>query len=129
MLVFPVSLARTLSALRFSTFFSFIISLYIILAIVVICLVDRNETPDLGESFKVAIENFHITPAGVFNSLPLVIFSYMYQTNIPMIYTELEKKDLKSMWKVMVYGTVGATIAYIFAGVFGYVTFAANPNV
>jgi amino acid permease len=66
---------------------------------------------------------------GVFNSLPLVIFSYMYQTNIPMIYVELEKKDLEHMWKVMRNGTVGATVAYLVAGIFGYVTFAANEKV
>jgi len=46
-----------------------------------------------------------------------------------MIYAELEKKDLKSMWKVMSYGTVGATFAYFLAGVFGYVAFADNKKV
>jgi amino acid permease len=127
--VLPVSLPRTLSALRFSSFFSFILSLYIVLAIVVICLSDREVTPDLGGSFEVAIKNFDISVLGVFNSLPLVIFSYMYQTNIPMIYVELEKKDLKHMWKVMRNGTVGATLAYLLAGVFGYSTFAMYPDV
>lgn len=98
-------------------------------AIVFICLVDRDVTPDLGKSFETAVENFDISVMGVFNSLPLVIFSYMYQTNIPMIYVELEKKDLKHMWKVMRNGTIGATIAYTLAGVFGYVTFAMDPFV
>lgn len=46
-----------------------------------------------------------------------------------MIYTELEKKDLKHMWKVMKIGTAGATTAYVFAGVFGYVAFADYANV
>lgn len=46
-----------------------------------------------------------------------------------MIYVELEKKNLKNMKKVMTVGTVGATIVYIFAGVFGYVAFAEYPNV
>jgi amino acid permease len=96
---------------------------------VFICLVDRDVTPDLGKSFDIAASNFDISLMGVFNSLPLVIFSYMYQTNIPMIYVELEKKDLKHMWKVMRNGTIGATIAYLLAGVFGYVTFANDPFV
>jgi amino acid permease len=124
-----VSLPRTLSALRFSSFASFLLSLYIVFAIVFICLVDRNVTPDLGKSFGTAFKNFDISVFGVFNSIPLVIFSYMYQTNIPMIYVELEKKDLKHMWKVMRNGTIGATIAYMMAGIFGYVTFADNFNV
>jgi len=127
--VFPVSLARTLSALRFSSFFSFIISIYIVLAIVFICLFDRAVTEDLGHSFDVAIKNFNITVFGIFNSLPLIIFAYMYQTNIPMIYAELEKKDLKHMWKVLRNGTIGATFAYWCGGVFGYTAFAAKNNV
>ena len=46
-----------------------------------------------------------------------------------MIYAELEKKDLKHMWKVMRNGTIGATFAYWLGGVFGYTAFAANPAV
>lgn len=77
-LVFPVSLARTLSALRFSSFFGFMISLYIVIAIVFLCLFSREITPDLGHSFKTAISNFDIDVFGIFNSLPIVIFAYMY---------------------------------------------------
>ena len=33
------------------------------------------------------------------------------------------------MWKVLFYGTVGASIAYVMAGVFGYSSFAANKDV
>ena len=98
-------------------------------AIVFICLGSREVTPDLAESFHRAGTNFDISVFGVFNSLPLVIFSYMYQTNIPMIFNELEDKDLKSMWKVMTFGTAGATLAYLIAGIFGYVAFADNPEV
>lgn len=46
-----------------------------------------------------------------------------------MIYSELEKKDTKHMWKVMVRGTIGATIAYLSGGIFGYVAFVNNPDV
>ena len=99
------------------------------LAIVFICLTDRSVTPDLGLSLERAIENFDISVMGVFNSIPLVIFSFMYQTNIPMIYVELEKKDLPHMWKVMRNGTIGATLAYLLAGIFGYATFANYPDV
>ena len=86
-------------------------------------------TPDLGESFSAGFSNFNISTMGVFNSIPLVIFSYMYQTNIPMIYTELEHKNLKNMWKVMVIGTLAATVSYLLAGIFGYVAFAAYKDV
>ena len=94
-----------------------------------ICLFDRTLTPDLGGSFVVGFKNFNISAFGVFNSLPLIIFAYMYQTNIPMIYNELQIKDLKTMWRVMVFGTIGATFAYFLAGIFGYVAFAMRDDV
>ena len=77
-MVFPVSLARTLKSLRFATFFSFLISLFIVFAIVGICLANREVTPDLGQSFNIAFTNFNIKIKGIFSSLPLVIFAYMY---------------------------------------------------
>ena len=84
---------------------------------------DEKIQPDIGEAFKVAFENFDITTFGIFRSLPLIIFAFMYQTNIPMIYKELAKKNLKNMEKVIIVGTIGATICYLIAGIFGYVTF------
>ena len=46
-----------------------------------------------------------------------------------MIYQELEKKNLKSMWKVMILGTAAATVAYLLAGIFGYIAFSNYVNV
>jgi amino acid permease len=44
-----------------------------------------------------------------------------------MVYFELEKKDLATIWKVLWMGTLMTTIAYLFAGIFGYVTFSQYP--
>jgi len=52
----------------------------------------------------------------------------MYQVNIPMIYTELEKRNSKQMSKVLCFGTVGAVLLYIVVGVWGYVTFVDFPG-
>jgi amino acid permease len=49
----------------------------------------------------------------------------MYQINIPAIYNELEVKDIKSMTKVLGYGTIGAGALYAITGIFGFVAFAA----
>ena len=53
----------------------------------------------------------------------------MYQPNIPMLFNELETKTKRNMSKVLRNGSIGAAFAYIFAGILGYVTFAANPDV
>jgi hypothetical protein len=53
-------------------------SIYIVAAVTVICLANRNITPDLGGSLLAALKNFDISIMGIFNSLPLIIFAYMY---------------------------------------------------
>ena len=83
---------------------------------------------DLNKAFEKGFDNFNITVLGVFRSLPLIIFAYMYQTNIPMIYNELEKRNIKNIRLVLVIGTVGATVCYLIAGIFGYITFINDPN-
>ena len=65
---------------------------------------------------------------GVVSSFPLIIFAYMYQVNIPMIYTELEKREYHQMSKVLIFGTVGAVVLYIIVGVWGYATFVNFPG-
>lgn len=75
--VFPISLPRTLSELRFASFASAVISVYIIFAIMGVCLAD-TVSGDLNEAFTKGFENFDITILGVFRSLPLIIFAYMY---------------------------------------------------
>ena len=66
--------------------------------------------------------------SGIVNSLPLVIFAYMYQPNIPIIYRELQRRSEKRMEKVVFRGSSGAVIIYIIAGVFGYLTWVTHPD-
>lgn len=67
-----------------------------------------------------------ITVWGVFNSIPLIIFSYMYQPLIPAIYHELKARNLNNMKTVLASGTGFASLAYILVGLFGYITFAKS---
>jgi amino acid permease len=91
---------------------------------------DGFEKHDFTERFKTAYDNsWTISVQGIFNSLPLIIFSYMYQPNIPAIYHELKSKNMMNMQKVLWIGTGIGTVVYILVGMFGYVTFAMNPKV
>lgn len=62
------------------------------------------------------------------SSVPLIIFAYMYQVNIPMIYYELQNKNAKRMSKVLMVGSCSAVIVYALIGIFGYLTFVYTPN-
>ena len=61
------------------------------------------------------------------NSLPLIIFAYMYQPNIPIIYRELQRRSEQRMEKVVFRGSSGAVVIYVIAGVFGYLTWVSHP--
>jgi amino acid permease len=70
----------------------------------------------------------NITVDGIFNSIPLIIFSYMYQPLIPAIYHELKEKTLPNMNSVLIIGTTIASVIYILVGMFGYITFTMNAD-
>lgn len=69
------------------------------------------------------MDAFKFTPNGIISSFPLIIYAYMYQVNIPMIYVELENKSPKQMSKVILVGSLILVILFCFVGVFGYATF------
>lgn len=133
MCLLPISMPRELQALRFTSLVSFGISIFVVLTIFSLCFretaADGFEKHDFTERFSTAYHDTNVSLAGIFNCLPLIIFSYMYQPNIPAIYCELKRRNMGNMKKVLGIGTGMATVAYIMTGMFGYVTFAMNPNV
>jgi amino acid permease len=132
-LLFPISLPRELKALRFSSFMSFGISIFVVFSVFFCSFrekkIDGDGKYDFSERFSAAYNEPDITVAGIFNSLPLIIFAYMYQPNIPAIYHELKAKNMGNINKVLSLGTLMASVAYILTGMFGYVTFAKRLNV
>ena len=71
---------------------------------------------------------FKFSYSGIVSSIPLVIFAYMYQVNIPMIYVELEKRNSNQMSRVVSIGSAVAVLFYLLVGIFGYATFALPYN-
>jgi amino acid permease len=61
--------------------------------------------------------------------MPLIIFAYMYQVNIPLIYKELENRNNKTMSGVLLKGSIAAIVLYAMVGIFAYLTFVHTPNV
>jgi len=88
--IFPMSLVRKISSLRFASLFSFFCGFYVVLALVFVCLCDRSVNPDLGKGLEKAATRTHFTVFNVFNSFPLIVFSFMYQPNLPAVYQELK---------------------------------------
>ena len=84
--IFPLSLERKLSALRFASLFSFFCGSYVVLVIVFACILDTDVNPNLNDGLEVAATKVNLTAAGIFNSFPLIVFSFMYQPNLPAVY-------------------------------------------
>jgi len=75
-----------------------------------------------------ATDKNRVSINGIFNSLPMIVFLYMYTPNIPAIYHELTDKSIKKMSIVLFVGTCLATIIYFLVGFFGYATFVKNDQ-
>ena len=76
----PISIPRKLTSLRFTSFVSFAISVFIIFTIFSLCFKQSQATGDhdFHERTKYAWDNATVTVASIFNSIPLILFSYMY---------------------------------------------------
>ena len=66
---------------------------------------------------------------GIFSTVPLIVFAFMYQINMPIIYQELKERTYSTMNTVVIRGTVIAVVMYVLTGVFGYLTFVKTPIV
>jgi len=112
---------------------SFAISLFIVFTIFVLSFRETaDEGPghyDFKERFAYAYNAPVISVSGIFASLPLIIFAFMYQPNTPAIYTELKQRNLTNIKKVLFSGTLLASACYIMVGMFGYATFAMRPDI
>ena len=120
-----MSIPRNASALRFSSLFGVLCSMYLCIAVVIVFFTDDDMVPDVSSNLK-AIEPFRLSYKGIVSTVPLIIFAYMYQVNIPMIYIELENKNSSEMGKVIGMGSSVAVFFYSLVGIFGYAVFVNN---
>ena len=111
--------------MTFSSLIGVLCSAYLSIAIATVFFSDKDykdkDTSIIDNLSK--MEPFKFSKNGIISSFPLIIYAYMYQVNIPMIYVELENKSPKQMSKVILVGSFVLVILFCFVGVFGYATF------
>lgn len=124
-ILLPMAIPRDISALRFSSLFGVLCSMYLSLAVFCVFFSNKELVPSTTDNFAL-IESFKFSYSGIVSAMPLITFAYMYQVNIPMIYRELESRNSVQMGKVLTYGSAVAVLFYILVGIFGYATFAKD---
>lgn len=68
--------------------------MYLCIAVTCTFFLNANVVPDPYANLR-EIKPFRLSYVGVVSTFPLIIFAYMYQVNIPMIYVELERRESK----------------------------------
>lgn len=86
-----MSLPRNINALRFTSLLGVLCSMYLCIIVILIFFSSRDIVPDIRENFE-QMEAVKFSYEGIVTSVPLIIFAYMYQVNIPQIFDELEVK-------------------------------------
>lgn len=126
--VFPLSTPRSIGALRYVSLAGTLFATYLCFAVMFSFFLDRRTVPDIQAAWDRA-RMFNVSFKGVVTSMPMILFAYMFQVNIPQIFKELERRNYKNMSKVVYAGTSLTVTLYTMIGVFGYLSFNLNPDV
>ena len=124
---FPISIPRKIGTLRYASLLSFTCGIYLVAALIVTFAL-RDHKGETGKLLSSSYEYidwsllnwYKIDIEGLTSTLPIVVFSYMYQPGIPLIFRELQGKSYSRMDKVVLRGSSGAILIYITGGLFGY---------
>jgi amino acid permease len=126
-MVFPLSLPRTVGALSYASAAGVVCTFYVSIVVTIIFFTNRTLVPNPWDNFRNATY-FKFSFQGIAECVPMILFAYMYQVNIPMIYHELERRNQQRMGKVVWRGSIAGIILYASVGVFGYLTFYNRPD-
>jgi hypothetical protein len=83
--VFPISLPRSVGSLRYASTAGVVCTFYVSIVVTVIFFGNRRLVPNPWTSIAEATY-FKFTFSGIAECVPMILFAYMYQVNIPMIY-------------------------------------------
>ena len=76
-IMLPMSITRSASALRFTSLFGVICSMYLSVAVMAVFFSDKAVVPEPSKNLK-AIKPFRFSFDGMVTTTPLIIFAYMY---------------------------------------------------
>jgi hypothetical protein len=84
-MVLPISLPRTVGALSYASAAGVLCTFYVAFVVTIVFFSNRTLVPNPWDNFKEATY-FKFSFSGIAECVPMILFAYMYQVNIPMIY-------------------------------------------
>ena len=123
----PLSIPRTVGAFRYVTLVGVVCAFQIFLTVLFSFFFDRKTVPSVEaawERSKLFVFSFN----GIVDSVPLIVFAFMFQVNVPQIQEELERQNYRRMRTVLSWGVFLTFLLYVGTGVFGYLSFDLHPT-
>jgi len=123
----PLSLPRKVGTLGYASLLGFISTIYLVIVLIMLFFVDRSLVPNIGKNI-VEAAYFKTSYNGMVSAIPFVVFAFMYQPNIPIVYRELKVQTYASMSKVVLFASLIVVSVYIAAATFGYLGLVNQPE-
>eukprot|EP01016_Furgasonia_blochmanni_P024612 TRINITY_DN2653_c0_g2_i8.p1 TRINITY_DN2653_c0_g2~~TRINITY_DN2653_c0_g2_i8.p1 ORF type:complete len:298 (-),score=42.58 TRINITY_DN2653_c0_g2_i8:1726-2619(-) len=121
--VTPLSLFRELSSLRYVCLMGFACNVFIVGVIVWEAF--DSEVCNIQRNFEKAA---YYKTEGIYLTLSTAIYSFNCHPNVLDVYSELQRRSLRRMSKVLIRLMSIAGVLYCIVGAFGYLTFLDRPE-
>ena len=126
-IMFPLSIPKNLGSLEYFSTLGWVCAVYITFWFIALFFCDRSLVPEISKNLSDA-KYFSVTISGMAEAMPYILFSYMFQPIVPIIYSELKHKNKFTMRKVLMIGSIFVVIIYILDSTFGYFCVVNQPS-
>ncbi|OMJ74585.1 hypothetical protein SteCoe_26442 [Stentor coeruleus] len=120
LIIYPLTLKKKISALRYTSLLSCIACIY--LSIVIAYGFFTTRANDLNSKIKEA-PPAEISTYSIFTASSYVVFSFTCQNNVIPIYQELQQRNTKRGFQFLLRGLLMVFVLYLIVGIFGFLTF------
>ncbi|TNV85592.1 hypothetical protein FGO68_gene1283 [Halteria grandinella] len=124
-IILPLSTARQMGSLKYMSALGLIGSIVLMIVIIYEFATNSLVVPDISVKLKSA-QLLIVSWSNTIETIPFIIFLYMYQALLPQYYKELNRRSISRMDKVVKRASTAMILVYVPMGIFGYLTFADN---
>ena len=115
----PFGFARKVGTLRYNSIFGVCWTIYLSFCLIFMFFIDKSLVENPASNIK-EVKLWSVNYNGLMTSIPFVVFAFLYQPNMPMIYKELQVQTYQQMKLVTFGGSLFSVALYILVSWFGY---------